>query len=120
MTFISFSDDESHQPVHTKLRFFVRKSILQMFKFAAHNESVEMESKEGIEALFLYATEGILVVDDAGIIIQINPSAEKLFGYAKDELPGKRIETLVPHRFAEQHAVHREKFNHSPHARSMG
>jgi PAS domain S-box-containing protein len=79
-----------------------------------------MEGKEGIEALFLYATEGILVVNDKGEITRINPSAEKLFGYEKDELLGKRIEVLVPKRLTERHTNHREKFSHNPHARSMG
>src|SRR5687768_5433161 len=79
-----------------------------------------MEGKEGIEALFLYATEGILVVDDKGIIIRINPSAEKLFGYDKGELVGQPIERLVPGRFARRHESHRDKFNENPHARSMG
>jgi len=84
------------------------------------NSTNKMESKEGIDALFLYATEGILVVDDAGRIIQINPSAERLFGYEKNELINQKIEVLIPHRFSDKHAHHREKYNKNPHARSMG
>jgi PAS domain S-box-containing protein len=79
-----------------------------------------MESKEGIEALFLYATEGILVVNDSGHIIRINPSAEKLFGYDKGELVNKKIEVLIPSRLSDKHIHHREKYGHNPHARSMG
>ena len=45
-----------------------------------------MEGKEGTEALFLFATEGILIVNSIGEIIRINPSAEKLFGYETGEL----------------------------------
>lgn len=79
-----------------------------------------METKEGLDALFLYATEGILVVNDKGAIIRINPSAEKLFGYDKGELLGKTIETLVPQRYAGRHIGHREKYSEHPHPRSMG
>ncbi|HLP12370.1 MAG TPA: PAS domain-containing sensor histidine kinase [Flavobacteriales bacterium] len=79
-----------------------------------------METKEGIEALFLYATEGILVVNEAGIITRINPSAEKLFGYEKNELLGQRIEVLIPKRLGEKHAGHRQKYGDKPHPRSMG
>ncbi len=78
-----------------------------------------MESKEGLDALFLYATEGILVTNDKGEITSINPSAEKLFGYAKDELLGKKIEVLIPKRFS-AHTKHREGYNKNPHPRSMG
>lgn len=79
-----------------------------------------MESKEGSDALFLYATEGILVVNEQGEIIRINPSAEKLFGYDKGDLLGKKIEVLVPQRFAGKHTGYRENYSHHPHARSMG
>jgi len=80
----------------------------------------EMDGKEGLDALFLYATEGIIVVNDWGEIVRVNPSAEKLFGYKKDELFGKRIEVLVPKRLEAKHIGHREKFNGDPHARFMG
>ena len=80
----------------------------------------KMESKEGIDALFLYATEGILVANDKGEFIRVNPSAEKLFGYEKGELLGKKIEVLIPKRLSNKHVDHREKYSHNPHARSMG
>jgi PAS domain S-box-containing protein len=80
----------------------------------------KMESKEGLDALFLFATEGILVTNERGEIIRINPSAEKLFGYGKGELLGKRIEILVPGRYAGRHTGHREKYGANPHARAMG
>jgi len=79
-----------------------------------------MESKEGVEALFLYAAEGILIANEKGIITRINPSAEKLFGYEPDELVGKSLELLVPRRFSGSHSGHREKYNEKPHARKMG
>ncbi|CAN5398112.1 hypothetical protein BH11BAC1_BH11BAC1_06990 [soil metagenome] len=80
----------------------------------------KMESKEGTEALFLYATEGILVVNEKGVIIRINPSAEMLFEYDRGELIGKKIESLVPARLEEKHNMHRSKYSENPHARSMG
>lgn len=79
-----------------------------------------MDSQEGLDALFLYATEGILVVDNHGKIVRINPSAEKLFGYNKGELIGQKIEQLIPQRFAGKHTHYREKYGERPHARSMG
>jgi PAS domain S-box-containing protein len=78
-----------------------------------------MQTKEGIDALFLYATEGILITNERGEIININPSAEKLFRYGSGELLGKKIEVLIPARFS-AHMQHREKYNVNPHARSMG
>ncbi|MBI3135731.1 MAG: PAS domain S-box protein [Bacteroidetes bacterium] len=79
-----------------------------------------MEGKEVIEALFVHAAEGILVANQKGEIIRTNPSAEKMFGYEKDELLGQKIEVLVPQRAANAHVAHRDGFNKNPHPRNMG
>lgn len=79
-----------------------------------------MTGDVALEALFEFATEGILVSDGGGVIIKINPAAEKLFGYDPGELLGKKVELLIPDRFSSQHTNHRDKFNRKPHARSMG
>jgi PAS domain S-box-containing protein len=80
----------------------------------------KMDTKQGTEALFLYASEGIIVANQNGEIIKANPSAERLFGYDKGELIGKKIEVLVPKRLTEGHIKKRENYSHNPHARSMG
>ena len=80
----------------------------------------KMESKQGSDALFLHATEGILVTNAEGVIIKINPSAERLFGYGPGELTGLKIETLIPRRFTHKHENNRTNYAHQPHARSMG
>lgn len=80
----------------------------------------KMNTKEGSEALFLYATEGILVVDASGEIVNINPSAERLFGYNRNELIGQKIEVLIPKRYTASHQKQRGDFGKKPHARSMG
>lgn len=79
-----------------------------------------MDSKIGFESLFEHATEGILVTDSKGVIIKINPAAERMFGYNSGELLGKRIEELIPQRLAKKHVGHRDGFHQNPHPRSMG
>jgi len=80
----------------------------------------KMDSKQGIDAIFQFATEGILVTNEKSEIININPSAEKLFGFEKGELIGQKIEVLIPKRYTEKHVSHRDNFHQNPHARSMG
>ncbi|MBL7884205.1 MAG: PAS domain S-box protein [Bacteroidia bacterium] len=84
------------------------------------SKAVKMDSKEGLHALFEYATEGILITNSKGEITKINPSAEKLFGYNSGELIGKKIETLVPQKYRGNHTNHRDSYNKNPHPRSMG
>jgi PAS domain S-box-containing protein len=75
---------------------------------------------ESLKALFEYATEGIVISDNSGKIVKINPSAEKLFGYDNGELINQKIEILVPNRFNQSHEKHRNSFYQNPHPRAMG
>lgn len=75
---------------------------------------------ESLNALFEYATEGIIISDKTGKIVKVNPSAERLFGYGKGELLDRKIEDLVPRKYKEQHEKDRNNYNLNPHARAMG
>lgn len=63
---------------------------------------------------------GILLVNEAGLIVLLNACAEKLFGYKREEILGRPIETLLPERFRVQHPTRRGQFLAPPTARSMG
>jgi PAS domain S-box-containing protein len=62
----------------------------------------------------------MVMIDGKGIIVLVNAGAEKLFGYARDEVLGQPIEILVPERFRKKHPEFRDSFFASPVARSMG
>lgn len=81
------------------------------------NNSTKMES---LQALFEFATEGIIISDKSGIIMRANPSSERLFGYEKGELINQKIEILVPNKLAHSHEKHRDNYHDNPHSRSMG
>jgi PAS domain S-box-containing protein len=94
--------------------------IIEMSTLGHNLLNLQMEGKEGLDALFMYATEGIVVTNKAGELVKVNPAAEKMFGYGKGELLGKKVEILVPSRYNHRHEKHRDNFSHNPHARSMG
>lgn len=81
-------------------------------------DSEETETAFGV--LFQYATAGILVVDQNGEIVLINPCAEELFGYRRGELPGRSLETLIRSDLRYTHGAQREPYFRSPNARPMG
>jgi PAS domain S-box-containing protein len=61
-----------------------------------------------------------VAVDRAGTIVLVNSQAEKLFGYAREELLGQLIEILVPERFRQRHVADRERYTAAPRTRPMG
>lgn len=73
-----------------------------------------------LEALFTYATEGIIVCNEKGIIQLANPAAYKLFGYHDNELINHPIEVLIPKNIAQQHTALRHNYNKKPAPRAMG
>ena len=76
--------------------------------------------QEQVKALFDHATEGIILTDDKGKIVLLNPAAFGLFEYAPDELPGQSIDVLIPQRFHHSHVHDREGFYQHPSNRTMG
>lgn len=73
------------------------------------------------EALFQYASLGILVVNQKGEIILANSFLLTQFGYTNaDELIGKKMEALVPNRFHSIHVHNRNSFMEKPARRPMG
>jgi PAS domain S-box-containing protein len=77
------------------------------------------ESKQ-FEALFDYATIGIIVTDKEGRIINFNKKAEQDFGYMKEELLGHPVEMLLPASRAAKHAHYRNGYYQHPSPRAMG
>jgi len=64
--------------------------------------------------------KGLIIVGRQGLIIEINPRTEQLFGYGQDELVGRPVELLLPGQFHELHRKHRENYFAAPRNRSMG
>ena len=80
-----------------------------------------LKEKERFEALFEYASMGIVVANEKGIIELANQYLLNLFGYDNvDELLGKEIEMLIPARYSHKHHTHRTKYLKKPERRSMG
>lgn len=76
--------------------------------------------QDQMNALFMHATEGIVLSDSEGKIVLANPACLDLFGYEKEEVVGKPIEIFIPMRFHHHHDTYRKQFNHSPSNRKMG
>ena len=81
--------------------------------------SIESDQQQ-VTALFEFATEGVILTNQKGEIILINPAALILFDYKKEELLGKPVEVLIPMRFNQHHEKYREGFHKAPTNRTMG
>jgi PAS domain S-box-containing protein len=66
------------------------------------------------------APNAMVLVGRLGLIGLVNTQTELLFGYAREELVGRPMEMLLPHRFRGAHHAQRTGYLEDPRARSMG
>jgi PAS domain S-box-containing protein len=69
---------------------------------APMNEAMERETTRN-RAILGGVSDGIVTISRDGIIEDVNPAFERLFGYSLAELVGQRIEMLIPADIAPQH-----------------
>jgi PAS domain S-box-containing protein len=104
-------------------RFFSAAIILMTMVLVLYLKRLyrSLESEENqMNALFEYATEGIILVNQKGEIVLMNPEGLRLFGYEKEAILGSRIERLIPMRYHEHHHDYRDNFMQYPSNRRMG
>jgi PAS domain S-box-containing protein len=94
--------------------------MLEFTAFTMPNGPLHPMLEATARALIESAPDAVVTVDSAGTIVLVNDQTERLFGYARDELLGTAVETLIPTRFHEQHIHHRGGYQEQPHRRPMG
>lgn len=98
-------------PIVTMDGILVLASIIDITERKRADERFRLVVESGPNAMVL--------VNELGVISLVNMQAEKLFGYSRSELMGKKIEMLLPARFSEHHPGHRDVFFTKPQTRSM-
>jgi len=78
--------------------------------------AAELRLRAAVES----SPSGLLMTDARGNVVLVNREIERLFGYSREELLGRSIETLVPERFRGGHSSFRGGFMADPRVRAMG
>jgi two-component system sensor histidine kinase ChiS len=83
-------------------------------------EGLSRESEARIQAILETAIDGIITIDDHGIIESANPAVQRLFGYPPAELIGRNISMLMPSPHRERHDEYIARFLRTGEARVIG
>ena len=78
------------------------------------------KSEERFRQVVESAPNAMVMIGPMGKIVMVNNQAERVFGYAREELLGQPIEMLIPARFKGNHPNLRKSFFDDPHSRPMG
>lgn len=61
------------------------------------------EEQVRLKSIVETAVDGIVTIDERGIIETVNPAAEILFGYSATELVGRNVSVLMPSPYRSEH-----------------
>ena len=84
-------------------------------------KSLAMEREKLLIAIIENAIDGIITIDDKGLIENINPAGLKLFGFSKrEELLGKNVSVLMPEPDKHRHDTYLSNYEHSGKKKIIG
>lgn len=77
-----------------------RKQLEQQFQQRLERLT---QTEAQVRSVIETAIDGIITINERGMILNINPAAERIFGYASEEIVGKNVSVLMPEPYCSQH-----------------
>jgi PAS domain S-box-containing protein len=78
------------------------------------------EGEARLSAIFEAVVEALICIDERGIIETVNPSTEKLFGYAAREMVGRNVSMLMPSPYHAEHDGYLARYRDTGERRIIG
>lgn len=107
-----FDAEIALMPIETEQGLIVSSTI--------RDRTSDITSDTYFRNLLETAPDAMIIVDQEGRISIINGQAEKMFGYSRSELLGRKVEELLPDGIRERHLQHRATYLADPIIRPMG
>ena len=79
-----------------------------------------LDSHARLKAIIDSAIDGIIMIDEKGIVESLNPAAAKMFGYNSEEVVGKNINMLMPEPHQSNHDQYLKNYRDTGKKRIIG
>ena len=96
--------------------------LIRHFTTTLHMNSNLSDLALRLKAIIDTAIDGIITIDDKGIVETINPAAADLFGYDPQEVIGQNVKMLMPSPYHEEHDGYLTRYikTNEPHIIGIG
>ncbi|WP_142847420.1 PAS-domain containing protein [Telmatospirillum sp. J64-1] len=84
------------------------------------NERALRESEQRLRGIMDTVVDGIITIDQTGIVQSFNPAAERIFGYQAAEVLGRNVSMLMPHPHSRDHDDYLRRYLETGEARIIG
>ena len=105
--------------------FVIWVAVLICRTFQKSQEQVQLSAikllnESRLKAILNNTIDGIITINDSGIIETFNPAAEQLFGYSELEAIGQNVNFLMPEPWESNHDQYIQNYLQTGHAKIIG
>jgi|GEM_PF-999479 len=103
------NDNPRFMEVHGYPIFNKDGEVIQMIEYSLditerkEAETQILEAKNKTDAILEASTNGIITINEKGVVESFNPAAEHIFGYVNQEIIGQNVKILMPDEHSKNH-----------------
>jgi PAS domain S-box-containing protein len=83
-------------------------------------EQAVAEAAAHLKAIVETAVDGIITIDENGIVASVNPAVEKMFGYSMREVIGHNVSMLMPEPYRSEHDAYLSHYRQTGERKVIG
>jgi two-component system sensor kinase FixL len=107
----------------TQHDIYFLQSVANVLGVAIQRKKAEQDlhrNASWLRSLIATTQDAVISIDRQGRIVLFNSSAEKIFGYARDEVVGRKVNMLMAEPYRSEHDDYIERYERTGEARAIG